>query len=179
MPPAWTVLLVSDSVSPLIVMNGIYLSLSGRAGAARGRRRLGETEVGGADARVGRQRAGGAADDDASGFQHVRARGQGERAVRVLLDEQDGHPFGVDACDHVENLPGGTRGEAERRLVQEKQAWPDHEGARDREHLLLAARQGARELARALAEQGKEREGALGRLGDRRSRRGMAADEQV
>src|SRR5439155_22325481 len=131
-----------------------------RGGAARGRRSLGETEVGGPDARVGRQRAGGAADHDAPRLENISARGEGERAVGVLLDEEHGHALGVDALDDAEDLPGETRGEAERRLVEEKQARPDHEGARDREHLLLAARQGARGLARPLAEDGKERERA-------------------
>src|SRR6266704_2781401 len=98
MPPAWTVLLVPDSVSPLVVMNGIYLSLSGEAAL----------------------RAGSAADHDASRLENIRARGQGERAAGVLLHEQDGHALGVDAADHAEDLPGETRGEAERRLVEEQ-----------------------------------------------------------
>ncbi len=122
---------------------------------------------------------GGTADHDASRLQHVGAGGEGERAACVLLDEQHGHSLGVDAAEHPENLPGEKRGEAERGLVEEQQARADHEGARDREHLLLASRQRARGLACALAKDGKERERALRRLGDARPRHGMAAHEQV
>ena len=51
----------------------------------------------------------------------------------------------ADARDHL-------RREPERRLVEQQQARARHEGAADREHLLLAARQQARPLTRALGE---------------------------
>src|SRR5215467_12286841 len=160
MPPASTVLLVPSSVSSFDAMNAISLSPCRREREpCSGRGWLREAEVGSADAGIGGQLAGGAADHQVPRLQHVGARGQDQSASRVLLDEQDGHPFGVEARDDVEDLAGETWGQAQRGLVEEKQARPDHEGARYREHLLLAARERARELARSLTEPGKESEG--------------------
>ena len=47
-------------------------------------------EVGGFHVGVARQLLGAAAEDDASGVQHVAAMSDPERAVGVLLDEQQG-----------------------------------------------------------------------------------------
>ena len=50
-------------------------------------------------------------------------------------------PRGSDMqrLDHLEGLAYQARGEAERRLVEEQQAGPRHEAARDGQHLLFAA----------------------------------------
>ncbi len=54
-----------------------------------------------------------------------------------------------------EDLPHDQRREAERRLVEQQQARAQQQRARDRQHLLLAARQRAGLLAAALAQPGK------------------------
>ena len=53
------------------------------------------------------------------------------------------------------------RREAERRLVEQQQPRPRHERARDREHLLLAARERAGALLAALAQAREQLEHAL------------------
>src|SRR5882724_1763992 len=98
MPPASILRLLPASVSPFDATNGMSLSL--RA-VRSGRGRLRQAEVGGADARVGGERARRTADHDAPGLQDVGAGSQGQRAARVLLDEQDGHALGVEAGDDV------------------------------------------------------------------------------
>src|SRR5882724_1024828 len=80
---------------------------------------------------------------------------------RVLLDQKDGELLlDVEGADDVENLPGDERGEAERRFVQQQEARPAHERARDRQHLLLAARERAPALVDALAQARKQLEDA-------------------
>ena len=59
-----------------------------------------------------------------------------------------------DVADH-------QRREAHRRLVEHDELWPRHEGAADREHLLLAAGEGAGELAPPLLEPREELEDGL------------------
>jgi len=58
------------------------------------------------------------------------------------------------------------RGEAQRRLVEEQQAGAGHQGAGDRQHLLLAARKRSGHLPGALLQARKEREAALHVLRD-------------
>src|SRR5207244_7321730 len=71
---------------------------------------------------------------------------------RVLLDEQDADAGRVDLADHAKDLPHDERRQAKRGLVEEQEARARHQRTRDREHLLFAARQRRRTLARALSE---------------------------
>src|SRR5439155_8815108 len=102
----------------------------------------------------------------AAGLEHVAAARDRERHVRVLLDQEHSDAALVDLADGPEDLAHQERREAERRLVEQQQPRPRHEGARDREHLLLAAREGARALAAALAQAREEAERLLAILGD-------------
>src|SRR5215469_5982245 len=119
-----------------------------------------EPKIGLLEPFVGGEIARGTRQDETPIFQHAGAVGKGQRASDVLLHE--------DGCD----TEGG--------LVQHEQTRPRHEGAADGAHLLLAAGEGAGELARPFAEDGEEIEHvgeALGQLGPRR--RGVRAQEQV
>ena len=55
-------------------------------------------------------------------------------------------PCRLIVADRLEDLLDQHRGQPHRRLVQQQQARPGHEGAADGQHLLLAAREGARHL---------------------------------
>src|SRR5262249_19762229 len=92
---------------------------------------------------------------DAAGLEDGAPPGDAERQPRVLLHEQD---RGARLADRLERpVPGlGPAGrQAERRLVEHQQAWPPQHGAPERQHLLLAARERLRLLARALLEDRK------------------------
>ena len=67
----------------------------------------------------------------------------------------------VELADRVEDLPHDQRRKAERGLVEQQQARARHQGARDREHLLLAARQRAAALVQPLLQAREQREDAL------------------
>src|SRR5579875_755831 len=77
---------------------------------------------------------------DAARLQKIGAVADGERPRDVLLRQQDGRAPRRDGVDPLKELRGETRGQAERRLVDEQQARLAHEGPADREHLLLPAR---------------------------------------
>src|SRR3989442_8821200 len=79
-----------------------------------------------------------------------------KRLAGVLLDEQDRHALSVDLGAYAEDGLHEDRGESERRLVEHEKLRMGHEGSTDREHLLLAAGERARELLRALLETGEE-----------------------
>ena len=71
-----------------------------------------------------------------------------ERVEGVLLDQKHRDALvPVEVGDRVEDLLDEQRREAERRLVEQQQARPTHQRARDRQHLLLAARQACRRVA--------------------------------
>ena len=84
-------------------------------------------------------------------LEHVGAGGGRERRACVLLDDQDRGPLAlVQLADDPEDLGDDERRETERRLVEEQEPRPLHHRAREREHLLLAARERARLLGPAL-----------------------------
>ena len=58
----------------------------------------------------------------------------------VLFDQQHSRPALVNLRDDAEHRLHDDRGEAERGLVEQQQAGLGHQAARDRDHLLLAAR---------------------------------------
>src|SRR3954454_25172930 len=91
-----------------------------------------------------------AAERDAAVDHDIAAVREFQGVKGVLLDQEDREPFlDVQLADGVENLPGDERGEAERGLVKEQQSRSAHQGARDRQHLLLAARKCAAALVDA------------------------------
>src|SRR5207249_1236322 len=57
----------------------------------------------------------------------------------VLLDQENGDAFGVNAADDGEHLEDDERCQAERWLVEQQELRLCHERPRDCEHLLLAA----------------------------------------
>ncbi len=73
--------------------------------------------------------------------------GDPQRALHVLLDEEDGHALRVDSRHDLGDLIHDAGGEAEEGLVDHEQPRAGHEAAGDRHHLLFAARQRVGELA--------------------------------
>src|SRR5438552_87284 len=92
------------------------------------------------------------AEDDAPGLHHVAAVGHPESEVGVLLDHEHRGPAPPDVGDDPERRLDERGGQPERRLVEQDEPRPRHQGARDGEHLLLAARERACRLSAALGE---------------------------
>src|SRR5204862_326645 len=99
----------------------------------------------------------------------------------VLLDEEHRQALGpVQARERLQDGVHEPRHDAEARLVEHEEPRARHEGAGDREHLPLAAREGPRALAGPLAEHGEERVDALEHLPPvGRLRVGERAERQV
>ena len=87
-----------------------------------------------------------------------------ERLVRVLLDEEEGHPFLPQPPDFLENLRDGLRREAEARFVEDEEQRLGHEGAADSDHLLFAAAEADRLDASAFPEAREQAVHVLERL---------------
>src|SRR5437667_8172 len=119
------------------------------------------TQVGPADLRVVGQLGRGSRERDRAGLEDVAPVRDRQRHRRVLLHEQDRRPLPVDVGDRVEDLLDEDRGEPHARLVQQEEPRVRHQGAADREHLLLAPRQGACDLRDPLLEPREECEDAL------------------
>ena len=77
-----------------------------------------------------------------------------------------------DGVDH-------HRGEPQRRLVEQHEIRPGHQGAPDRQHLLLAARQGPGQLTLACLQHRKQREHLRHQVGDLAGGPGDGADLQI
>src|SRR5262249_32438523 len=101
---------------------------------------------------------GGAAEAHLAGFEHVTPRGERERGLDVLLDDEERPAAGRDLRQDAGKILDDDRGEAERELVDQEQARAGHQAAGDRYHLLLTAAQVDRELALALAQAREEPE---------------------
>ena len=92
----------------------------------------------------------------ASGLQHVGMIGELEGEGCILLHQQHAHlGLAVDAAHDAKDLLHDERSQPEGGLVQQHQPRAQHQRAADRQHLLLAAGQGARLLAHARLEDGK------------------------
>src|SRR5258705_10422387 len=116
-------------------------------------------EVGGLDVRALPERGRGAAEYDPAGFQPIGAGRDGQRHARILLYQQDRDlPLAIDRLHDGPDLADDQGGQAERRLVQHEHGRARHQRAADREHLLLAPAERARELASPLAEPGESLE---------------------
>ena len=103
----------------------------------------------------------------------------GERHRCVLLHQEDRHALTVDVADRVEDLLDQDRRQPHARLVQQEEPGVRHERTADREHLLLAAREGAGHLTDALGEPREEGEDALEVGGDSRVASEIGAHHQV
>ena len=75
-----------------------------------------------------------------------------ERQRGVLLDQQDRQALLLELADRLPHALDDDRGEAFGRLVHDQAVRVGHKAAADREHLLLAAREGARALIAPLAQ---------------------------
>src|SRR4030095_7297341 len=160
---------VSDTVrasvrgtSPILCCSKVAPSL--RLAAPWTLRRLAEVRA--ANLGVLGELGGGARQHDAAGFQHVAPVGDAQRHRGVLLDQQDRGALAVDRADRVEDLLDQHRSQSHRGLIQQQQARPSHERASDRQHLLLAAGEGAGHLRDALLQPGEQDEHALQIVGD-------------
>src|SRR5919112_102757 len=102
-----------------------------------------QPQVGAADALVRLDLSGLARQHDPAGFEHVRV------------------------VEDLEQLTGEVRRQPQRGLVEQHQPRLEHERARDREHLLLAAAHRPGLLRAALLEAREVPEAALDVLGDR------------
>ena len=100
--------------------------------------------------------AGDAGVDDAAAADHDRAVGEPADDLEVLLDEQDRDDLGR-LEQRVGDLGDDLRREALRGLVDEEELVVVQERPRDRDHLLLPARERAGHLVAALHEVGEQR----------------------
>src|SRR5262245_2653412 len=92
-------------------------------------------------------------ENDAAHFEDIPVVGNCEREMRVLFYQQDrGALFAIDAGDDVEDIARQPGREPEARFVEQHQSRASHQGAADREHLLLAARHASGFLLRARAQ---------------------------
>src|SRR5207245_4827603 len=114
------------------------------------------TEVGALHVGRREELLAGAVLDHVPGLEHVRAVRDLERLRGVLLDEEDRRSPLVDLHAYAEDRLNEDRREAEGRLVEHEELRVRHERTSDREHLLLAAGKGPRELLLALLEPWKQ-----------------------
>jgi hypothetical protein len=89
---------------------------------------------------------------DLAGFEHVGPVGDVQRHGGILLHQQHRRAGFANVGDDVKDLLHQLRRQPQRGLVEQQQAWPRHQGPRDRQHHLLAARKLARNAAAALGE---------------------------
>src|SRR5262249_56064803 len=81
-------------------------------------------------------------ENDHALFHDVAAVAHAEGDARILLDQQHRDAEALELADHVTDVANEGGREPLRGLVHEDQARAGHHHARDREHLLLAARPG-------------------------------------
>ena len=98
----------------------------------------------------------GALVDDATGLQDEDLVRDRKRAVEVLLDKENAYALSAQANDNCFKMLDHDRRKPLRRLVHEDELRVEHQRARDREHLPLAAGELAAAMPGAL---GKPREG--------------------
>ena len=136
-------------------------------------------EIGVLEARRAAQLRRAPGHDDGAGVHHIGAVRGGQRDMHRLLDHQHGDAALAQFGDDLIDLAHDQRRQAERRLVEQQQLRRRHQGAGDRQHLLLAARELAGLLAEALLQDREQRQHAL-EIGRRRlpvaPRRGAERD---
>src|SRR6185312_8464131 len=90
-----------------------------------------------------------------------RLLGEPERDVDELLDQEHADPIVRRVLERRDQALDDDRGEAERELVDEHELRPRYERLREHDHLLLAAREGARDRLPAGLEMREELDGVL------------------
>src|SRR5215213_4386423 len=85
----------------------------------------------------------------------VDALARFERQRHVLLDQQNGDALAMQRIDDLVNLRDHARHQPFGRLVEQDELRLQHHGARDGQHLLLAARQRAAGLVAPLTQHRK------------------------
>ena len=91
-----------------------------------------------------------------------RVIGEIESERGVLLNDEEAHALvAIDPAKRAKDFRHHQRGQAERRLVEHQETRAHEQRARDRQHLLLAARQRTRLLAAPFGEPRKEAEHAI------------------
>src|SRR5439155_959889 len=103
----------------------------------------------------------GSAPDDLALLEDVVRVGDPRQRGDVFVDQQNRLPARLETRDATPDLSPDEWREPLRRLVEDEQARVRHEGAPDREHLLLPAGERAAEDALTLGELGKEVEDRL------------------
>src|SRR5437879_2365910 len=124
---------------------------------------LSHAEVAVLDVRACTELGRGAAPHDLALLEDVVSVGDPRQRGHVLVDQQDRLPARLEVGQAPPDLRPDEWREPLRRLVEDEQARVRHERAPDREHLLLAAREGPAEDALATGELGKEVEDLLDR----------------
>src|SRR5215510_3318716 len=107
------------------------------------------------DALIGAELGGGGVMAHGALLHDVDASGGVERQRDVLLDQQDGDAVAVERVDDLLDLRDHPRHQPLGRLVEQDDLGLEHHRPGDREHLLLAARQGAAGLVAALLQDRK------------------------
>src|SRR5258708_7210145 len=98
-----------------------------------------------------------AVEHDAAVLQHVAVIGDLKRHRRALLDEQHGNPKrAADLDQPADQVLDDDRRQTERQFIDQQELRPAHQGAGDRQHLALAARQQAAGPAPQLGQARKE-----------------------
>src|SRR5207253_5059740 len=88
---------------------------------------------------VRRQLSGRSLERDAAALEHVGMVGDRQREPGVLLDQEQRDAVAADRLQRLEHLLDQQGREPHRRLVEEQHARLLKQGARDGQHLLLAA----------------------------------------
>src|SRR3954468_24849261 len=92
------------------------------------------------DVGMAAQARGGAVEHDPSALHHVAVVGDLQRYGRALLHDQDGDAeLAPDFDQPAQQIFNHDRSEAEREFVDQQQLGPADDGARERQHLPLAA----------------------------------------
>src|SRR3954452_8142536 len=93
--------------------------------------------------------------DDAAVLDDVMPVGDPRCKMKILFDQQDREPLGLQGLDDAADLLHDDRGQPLGRLVEQQQFRAGAQDAADRQHLLLAARQFGALAAPPLAQIGK------------------------
>src|SRR5258708_38184720 len=77
---------------------------------------------------------------DASSFQNIHPIGNCQRAMDILLNQNNTDALGEDVRKSCEQLIANHWGKPQRKFVEQQQAWLRNECSSDCHHLLLASR---------------------------------------
>src|SRR5262249_14864806 len=124
------------------------------------------SQIRASDMGIVEQLGAGARQGDAALLQHVGAVGELERRERILLDQHHRDTVGANVLDDRERPLHQRRRQPKGGFVEQHELGGRHQRARDRKHLLLAARERPGGLASPLAENGKTRVDRLQIRGD-------------